>query len=296
MNAPVTAAEQFSIVLATTPDLMSEIGQHNGVIDIAKAYVIDSHDMAKAAVSERNGWLKAIDMLKARRKKFIEPAEKIIENAKELFNPTITGLENAIAMLNGGLIEWDRKEKARVVLENQQREEAARKARQEAEQKAAVERARAEEQAAAERRKAADAEEARKKAVAEGNARAAAAAAAEGAKAREREQAALENGAAKATEAHLAAAAVTTAAAPVEQLKLDGNTMRSNWTYRLQKGLTEDQAKAQIAAACAARPELLAFLKIDTAALGKGAKTFKKAFNVPGYEAFDDPVAAGSKK
>lgn len=132
--------------------------------------------------------------------------------------------------------------------------------------------------------------EAKRKADEEAQARAKAEAAAH-----EKAQSAVDNGAASAEKAQLEAAASIAAPAMVET-KLAGNTMRDNWIAKLKPNVTEDQARNLIAAECAARPELAAFLKLDMAAINRGAKTYKQAMNVPGFEAKNERIAAGSRK
>lgn len=292
MSAVLKEEPQLSVELHMTQDIRANLMQGERALSVAQSYEIDSAEMAKAASDERTDMARRIDRLKVLRKEFIEPAQKIMDNANNLFNPAIAGLESGRKLLGDGLLEWQRKEQARVNLENAKREEEARKARQEAEQKAAAEQARAEEVARELRRQAQEAEERRRQAEAEGNTRAAAAAAAEAAKATERAAAAQENGAAKAAQAHMEAAAITPP--PVETSKLAG--MRSKWVAKLSPSETEESAKELIVKAAATNPMLLGLLSVDTSALNKMASALKGAMRVPGYTAVDEPIIAGSRK
>lgn len=284
----------ISVILHMDDSLQKQITQSEGALTLAQAFVIDSAEMAQLAADERRDLARRIDALKEARKKFLAPAQEIIENAKALFNPGIAALEGAREFIGNNLLEWDRQEKARIAAENAEREAQARKARQEAEAKAAAERARADEIAAAERRKAAEAEERRKKAEAEGNTRAAAAAAAEIAKANEHAQAVQENAAVAATE--MLVSAVAAAPPAVAAVKVAGSSVRENWVAELKPLVTEDHAKALIVSGCVSNPQLLGLLKLDTSAINKMAKALKKAMDVPGYVAVDKPQLAGSRK
>ena len=294
MSAVLKNQDDLSVVLVMDDSVRAQLNQGEKAMSLAQAYVIDCQEVAQLASNERTELAKRIDAIKAAQKKYIEPAQQIIENAKEMFNPAIAALTEARDFLGNSLLAWDQQEKARIARENAEREAVKRKARQEAEAKAAAERARAEEKAREERRKASEAEEARRKALAEGNARAAAAAAAEAAKANERAEAAIEDGNAKAMQAQVA---VTAMAAPaVEQAKVAGSSVRDNWVAKLNQGLTEDDAKALIIKESVTNPQMLGLLKLDTAAINKLAKALKAAMSVPGYTAKNEPLMAGSRK
>lgn len=294
MSAVLNDVEpQLSVSLHMTQDTRASLLSGERALSIAQSFEIDSTEMAQAATSERNSMAKRIDQIKALRKEFIEPAQKIMDNANALFNPAIKSLEDGRKLLADGLLEWQRKEQARVDLENARIAAEARKLRQEAEQKAAAEHARAEEQAREARRQADEAEARRKQAEAEGNTRAAAAAAAEAAKASERAAAAQENGAAKAAQAHAVAVAVE--AVPMATVgKLSG--MRSKWVAKLNKNETEESAKALIILAAADNPMLMGLLDVNMSALNKMAGALKTAMQVPGFTAVDEPIIAGSRK
>jgi hypothetical protein len=286
--------QNLSVVLTMDEALQAQLRQGETAMSVAQEFVIDCAEMAQAAANERTDLAVRIDALQARRKKFIEPAQQIIDNAKELFNPAIANLTAAREYLGVGLIEWDKKEKARIAKEKEEREAEERRARQKADQEAAVARARAEEQAAEQRRLAAVAEEARQKALREGNARAAEAAAAAAAKATEKAEAAIEEGNAAATQAHVA---VTAMAMPAPAaVKISGSSVRENWIAKLNQGLTEDDAKALIVNEAATNPQMLGLLELNTGAINKLAKALKGAMRVPGYTAKDEPTLAGSRK
>ena len=286
--------QNLSVVLTMDEATRDMLRTADGALVVAQEYVIDCPEMAQAASNERTDLAIRIDAIKMRRKKFIEPAQQIIANAEELFNPAITALTEARDMLGTGLLEWDRKEKVRIAKEKEERDAAERKARQDAEAEAAAARARAKEKADEENRKAREAEEARQKALREGNARAAAAAAAAAATAIERANAAIEEGEAKATQAQVA---VVAAAAPVAApVKIVGTSVRENWVPVLKQGVTEEAAFEQIIQAAATDQQLCGLLKLDQPALNKLAKALKGAMRVPGYTAKDVSTLAGSRK
>ncbi len=298
MNAPISGAEQtaLSVTLNMTDDVRRQLQQGETALVQARKYEIVCPGDAQLVAEEMNGYKRTIVRLEDLRKGFLKPAQEIIENAKSLFNPAIDSLKGAEQHCKRLLGDWDAKERTRIEAERQAAEATARKARQEAEAKAAAERARAEELAREERRKAAEAEERRRKAEAEGNARAAAAAAAEAAKATEKAAAAVENGEARATQLHLEAAAVASAAPVLERAKVAGASMRDNWVARRKDGVSAENAKSQIVAACAARPDLLGLLELNEGAINKLAKALKTSLNVPGYEARNEPIVSGSRK
>lgn len=301
----------LSVSLNMTDEIRTSLRQGEGYLDVASAYEIATHADAQLAVNERNDCLKAIDRLKELKKGFIAPAKQIIANAEALFDPAIDGYSQSVTLLNTRIREWQQKENARIAAETAAREEEQRRARQEAERIAAEQQARAQQIAAQKQREAEEAERERQAAEAAGNTQAAADAAAAKASATEAANAALEDGTAKAQEAHLQVAAVATASAPPPNQKLAGNSLRENYVAKLRPNLTENQAKALIVLAAVlppnpdgsphdlaklARPELLAMLKLDLGALNKMSKALKGAFNVPGFEAVDEPIVAGSKK
>lgn len=295
-----TIPESLSVNLVMTPDIRTQLteGQsaESKALADAQAFEIDCNEVAEIESADCKALAAGIDKLKALRTDFVKPAKDIIESANNLFNPAIEGMTRAREIKLGRIKVWMQKEQARIAQENAEREAQARKARQEAEQKAAAERARAEQQAAEQRRIAQEAETKRLEAEAAGNARAAAAAAAEAAKANEKAQAVIETGEAKAVQAQLEAASQPVAAAPVKAVAPAGVTMKDNWVAKLKPNVTEDQAKALIAAASVERPDLLALLKVDTSAIGKLAKALKGSMNVPGYAAVNEQTMAGSRK
>jgi hypothetical protein len=287
--------QDLSVTLAVTEDIRRELQQTGRATAAATALIIDSPDMAQIAADEMNECKHRITRVEALYKGFIEPAKKIIAHAQSIFNPRLEDDRNAEVIYKQKIGAWQEVERKRIAVENAEREAAARKIRQEAEAKAAAEQARAAQQAAEARRKQQEAEEAQRKAQAEGNARAAAAAAAAAAKAQEQANQALENGAARAQQVQLEAAAQVSVAPVAEQVKIAGAQMRDNWVAVLS-AKDEDEAKAMIVAAVAARPDLLAYLTVNTKAINQSAKAQKKAMNIPGYVAENQPIVAGSRK
>jgi len=299
MNARTELAipESFAVTLPVTPEVIVKLKLADGALTTAQSYEIDSTDMAQIVADQRNGYLKTITTLKELKKGFVKPAKDIIANAEALFDPALEELDLAVKHLNGGLLTWDQKEKARIDQEHREREAEDRRIRQDAERKAAEETARAEAKAAEQYRIAAEAEKARQKALAEGNARAAAAAAAQVAVANKKADAAIENGQAKAAEAINTAAAVVAATPETHQAKIQGNSFRTNWVAEINPGLSEDDVKLLIVEAiCNGRAELFALLDLNMSACNKTAKGFEGRTNIPGMTARNSPVTAGSRK
>lgn len=284
--------QDLSVTLAITPEIRSVINTCTA-LQIAQSWHIDDADSADAVSAERTSVKTALAEVKAWHTRFVAPAKQIMEAASDLFKPRINDLTAADEHYKGLLEDWSARERQRVAEENARREAEARKMRQEAEAKAAAERARAEEQAREARRKVQEAEAAQAKALGEGNAKAAAKAAAEAAKQTEAERAARENGEARAQQAQLEAAA----AAPVltEVRQVAGTTMRDNWIAELAPGLTEQDAKMQLIAACVTRPDLVGLLDVKQGSIDKLAKALKSSFSVPGYVAANRPIAAKAR-
>lgn len=286
MNAVLEkpAAPPLSVTLSLTPEIQASLQEGESALIAVQSYEIADADTANAVAGEMNGYKRAIVKLEDLRKGFLRPAQEIIDNAKALFNPAIDGFKAAEAHCKTLLAGWTDKEQKRVALENLQREEAARKLRQEAEATAAAELTRANEEAKEKERLAAEAE-------AKGNA-------ARAAKLREQASAAQENGAARAQEAHLLAAAATTAMPVAQAGKIAGAQMRDKWVAKLLPNVTEDQAKELIVNAICykSRADLLGVLDLNESAIRKMAEGLHKAMSVPGYEAVNEPIVAGSRK
>ncbi len=289
MSQPTPQPMQVSLVM--TPALYKSLQTETGALEVAKAYQIDSHEMAVMANDELKSIKKRLTQVKEWRDGFVEPAKQIIENAKSLFNPALESLTAAEGTLKLALTNWQESENKRIAEEQRKIREEEERARQKAAQEAAAARAKAQEQARELERQAREAEEARQKAIAEGNAKAAAEAAANAAKLQEKAVAQQENGEAKAAALEVAAAAAVSAA-PTEAPKLKGFGTRENWVAMTEKADDDENVvKAIVNAIAGGRTDLLALLKLDMPAANKLAKAQKKHFNVPGMVARDVPVA-----
>ena len=281
----------MQVNLAMTPQLYASLQRETGALEVAKAYVIDSHEMAVATNDELKSIKKRLTQVKEWRDGFVEPAKQIIENAKSLFNPALESLTAAEGTLKLALTNWQESENKRIAEEQRKIREEEERARQKAAQEAAAARAKAEEQARELERQAREAELVRQKAIQDGNAKAAAEAAAQAAKLQEKAIAQQENGEAKAAALEVAAAAAVSAA-PIEAPKLKGFGTRENWVAMTEKTDDDDNVVLLIAKAIAGgRTDLLPLLKLDMPAANKLAKAQKKHFNVPGMIARDIPVA-----
>lgn len=286
-------SQVMSVQLTMTPELATELQREQGALAVARAYIIDSPEMAIEANKELKLVKARITRLKELKSGFVAPAKQIIANAEALFDPAIDANLLAETFLKGQLTDFDAKQRQLADEARRAREAEERRARQEAEAKAAAERARAEEQAKEARRQAEEAEAARRKAESDGNARAAAAAAAEAAKALARAHAATENGEAKAQQMELAASAMPSSVVEHEAVKLEGFSTRENWVAELVDGFDEDRVKREVCAAIGTgRSDLLALVKLDLPAANRLAKALKRSMNVPGLKAVNRPVAA----
>lgn len=300
----ISDAEEIRVDVRLTPEMRREVTQL-GALAVAQDYDVDCPEVAQALADERRGWAQRLDRMEAMEKEALSPAKKMLADmkawAERWFGPAKADLTAARDLAGEKLLEWDKREKARIAEENAKREAEARRLRQEAEQRAAAERAKAEEAAREARRKAQEAETARLKAEAEGNARAAAAAAAAAAKAVEAARAAIENGEARAQRAQLQATAHVFAMPQAGAVKIEGQTLKDNWAAELKPGVTMDQAKKDIAVAIAAGGNdfLLPLIEINMAARGplnKLAAALMDKMNVPGFRAVNKQTLAGSRK
>lgn len=311
-------SDRVTIDLPVTSE-MQRLARPAGALAVAQAYEVDCAEMAQSLAHERTAWAQRIDAIAAMEKDFMSPVKKAVEEMKakveKWFGATKADYMAARELGGQKLLAWEQQERLRMEREKAEREDVARRLRQEAEARAAAELAKAEEAAreARQRAAAAEAERARQAAEAErlrseGNAKAAAeaerkakTAAAEAARQSEREQAASSNGAAKAATIHLEAAAAASSQAPVQEaVKIAGQSTKENWVAVLNDGVTEAQALALIVNAIVndKREDLLALLTVDTAAKGplnKLAAAQKLHMRVPGFRAENKPVIAGKR-
>lgn len=286
---------ELSVTLAMTPALASELQRETGALEVAKAYVIDTPEMATLANDELKKRKQIITRLKELKAGFVAPAKQIIANAEALFDPAISANQGAEVFLKGALTTWTQEQERIAAEARRLDEEEARKARQKAEAEAAAARARAEEQARAARAEAEAAEKRRLEAEAAGNARAAAAAAAEAAKLNAKAESVVENAEAHAQEVVLTAAASAEVVVPAAQ-KLAGFSTRDNWVAELAPNITNEGAILAIVREIAAgRNDLLPMLQLDMSAAGRLAKALRGSFKVPGLVAVNRPVAASRK-
>jgi hypothetical protein len=302
MNDVVIQQDSLQVTVAMPAAVRSLLDRARDECAVADLIVIESAGDAQVAADEMNAYKQRSAQIEAEMKKVVEPAMQIITTARGWFQPTITLYREAEANVKRRLIDYRTQEEERVRRERVLADAAARKAQQEAEQKAAAERAQAEETARQERQRAADLERQRQAAVEAGNQIAASAAAAEAAAAQERAQAVLENAQQTSMQLQLEAQA-SVPAVPDGPVKIDGFTTRENFKARLRQGVEEENLPAMliegitgIPRATFVRPELMCLLEVDWTALHKLAKAQKKSMNVPGVEAYDARIAAGSRK
>ena len=114
----------LSVELSVTQDLTTKIAP-SGALALADVWDVDSSEMAQAASNQRTEWARQIDEIKNARADFLGPAKKIMEAAAKWFNPAINDREAGRDLLGKKLLEWDKKEKARIAKEREDREAAA---------------------------------------------------------------------------------------------------------------------------------------------------------------------------
>ena len=323
-----TEQQPLSATLVMDPATQALIKANMTALSVAASWVIDDPDTADAVAGEANRAKSMVKVLDGKYKEFIVPAQMIIEAAKNLFKPAIDDLEAAVACYNGKLLGWRTQEQKRVAAENAAKEELARKLRAEAEARAKAELARAAEitrqkeelaRREAEARQKAENEvraaaAARQKAIDEGDKQAAQESARREAEARKEAQARaaaeakateqarsaeadffLERGVVpgQAQQLTLGAEAQATSQPAAEMREVVGTTFRSKW-IAIQT-VDDHEAKKAICAAASARPEMLAYLKLDLVAINRTATAQKQLFNVPGFKAEIQQSAAKAK-
>ncbi|MGH8908309.1 MAG: hypothetical protein ACRD0K_17820 [Egibacteraceae bacterium] len=265
---------------------------------VAEAYEIDSPEMAQSASLELANLSTTAARLKALEDYLLEPAKLMVERIKNVVQPARKAVASADTMIRGRLSDYMKRQQEQAEAARRAQEEVARKAQAAAAAAAAAARAEAEVRAAAEREKVARALAALEAAQAAGKKSEMARLSAQAAAAQERAQAAVEAGEAKANEAVMEAAAATVAA-PVVVSKVSGAGLRDKWEAE-RTAATDHEAIRAIAVHMVmhARPDLVAYLKLDESALNKSAAAQKTAFDVPGFKAVNNQVLArsGGKK
>lgn len=298
MNAPLPQSvlpPQLSVTLLASDEVVKTFSDAGSAVAIAESYTVDSHDMAVHVNNELKETKARLKRAEEIREEWLKPLRELVDVTNRHTQPTIVSLKAAEQVYKNKLAVWTRQEQDRVAVEQRAAEEAQTKARQKAAQEAAAAQAIADEKAREQQRIADEAEANRKKALAAGDAKGAAAAAATAAKATEKAASLVANGQNKATETVLAA---ETAVAPaVRQVAaVAGFGTRKNWKARLKPRTTEVDALDAIIAEVGKRPELRAYLLIDMSSINKTAKAQEGLFNIPGFEAFNEPIAASRSK
>lgn len=286
----------------------ARLRESDGLVAVAQACVVDCHDMALVAKQNLDSVIAFKKDLEARRKKFVEPAMTIIENAKAEYNPSIKAAEEAEQIYRIRLSAYQLAEQKRIEDARRKQQEEERRRREAAEREAAAARARAEEQAREARRKAEEAAERERKAVAEGNTRAAAAAAAERAKREEEERQRREQAEREEQRRQFQAAATATVAEVPAPVKIAGLGSRENWVAELSANDERSALLLICEAICGIavaddrpvltgnkRRDLLSLITFNESAANKLAKALKENFNVPGYRAADRPITTNRK-
>ena len=267
--------EQTSLTaeVKLTPEITRQLASSISELALAKECfpIIDSPDVADLAGQHLVGLRTRYKLLDEMRKAITRPAREIIDTAQSWFMPGLNANKEADGYISGKLSGWELEQRRQAEDALRKAQEAARAERARAEAALAAERAKAEAEARrleAEAKNAADAQAAAKARVLAENAALAAEAAAQAQQ-----------------ELALAPLAVTVVEDP---RGIAGIGMADHWDA--EPVVSWDHAKAQIAAACGQRPEFLALLEVDQAAVRKLAAALKMAFNIPGLRAVNRPV------
>lgn len=275
---------EFSATVRIDANVQTQITESAALLTRVKSYTVNSDESAQDVNSDLMNIKTAARNLDAIRKSIVKPLDEARTNAQNFFVPALNTLAAAEAHCKTLLLDWQ------AILDGRRREaqrkadEENRRARLKLEAEAAAARAKAEEQAKEARRKAQEAEDARLKALAEGNARAAAEAAARAAKAQEQAVAVVESAEAKIAHQEQTMPVHVAPAAPVAEIK--GFSARTVWKCRVNDKPT------LIRVAAATRPDLMALLLVDEKAANRLAAALKDAMNVPGLEAYEEKVAS----
>jgi hypothetical protein len=278
--------------LQPTPEMTALLAPAaSSVVDEANALTIDSALMAEVANDEMRQAKTQANRLKELRDLFVAPAKQIIETADGMFKPRMEELLKVEGIYKTKLLAWSA-EQQRIAAEAKRQAEAdARRLREDAERKAAADRARAEQEAADKRRESEAAEQARRKAEADGNQRASREAAARSARLSEEARQAEESAERKASERTMVAAAAAPVVAPTKTAPA-GFSSRKNWVAEIAEGLNEQDTIRLIARAITSgRNDLLTLLKLDMSAANKLAKAQEQHMSVPGLVSVNRPIA-----
>lgn len=285
------SAQTLAVQMQVGESQISMIKNGLSAVEFAELWEVDSPEMAEAAtiqVRQLDAQAKTLD---DERKAFVKPAREIVDRANGLFMPSIQSIQEASQNLRRKILAWKAREDQRQLELRNKVEAEERIARQKAEAEAAAAQAKANAEAAEQRRKAQIAEEAQRKALAEGRAKDAARLAAEAAAAESKAQSAIENGQAKAEEVILHAAA-SSAPVPALHVMPKGTSTRENW-----KALPDGEDwKIRVVRYIAANPQYIELLDLNESAANKLAKALKSAMQIDGLVATNVPDLAIRKK
>lgn len=258
-----------------------------GMLAIAQKFVIDSPVMYNAAGDELKSISSSIKTIEAQRVAITKPLTDAHKAVMDLFRRPLELREQAVALLKGSMMTYQRAEATKAAEQQRLVDETARVERERLAAEARVQ----QEESARQAKVASDAadavsaaEQTRKDAEAAGDREAAAAAQAL-ADEETRKQVAAQ---AASIEAHAMSAsiemtaAVTTAPTVISMApKVSGISVAKTWKARITD-------KAALLAYIAAHPECLDWVEVKMAPLNGMAKALKNNMKIPGVEAFPE--------
>jgi hypothetical protein len=106
------------------------IGQSSKQLTLAKAYVIDSAEIAEMAASDLQGVKALLKNVDEERRKITDPLNEAVKAVNNLFRPATQYLEEAERILKGGILGWNQKVEAEARAAQAAADAAARKERE----------------------------------------------------------------------------------------------------------------------------------------------------------------------
>ncbi len=253
-----TVAPTEEIVKVQRPDGEALLTTSNTMLASAQALVIDSDEMYEVAAEELGSVKRKLTELQEREKSLVTPLLTVVDGIRELFRRPKQLLEDGEKAIKGAMTKYVNDKEA-----------AAKKARDEAEAQARQKRQEAEEEARKEQQRAQELEAA--------------------GQADEAIQAAQRAAAARLVSEVASAPAVSVVAAP----KVAGISTRKTWKCALPES-QDDKLKAL--RFIVENPQYLNLVEFSQKTANQLATAQRSGFNVPGLRAYEDTVIAGSRK
>lgn len=130
MQNTTTEARDFTPVVEMPKANDPQFSTALRVAAIADDYVIDCADMYQLAADELKAFKCQTELLEARRRTITDPLNQALKAANALFGPYLEKLDAASKLLRARMVEFSKKEQARIAAENAERERLMREERE----------------------------------------------------------------------------------------------------------------------------------------------------------------------